>query len=143
MRRFLEWLTKGFRPTPDARFKLRQIMDREGKQPYLTRYFLLGGPRDPVTNKGWKNRPFNVFLHKFHMGDDADALHNHPWKWSYSLILCGGYVEERRVSRAWADGVAHSIVRRTVRPGRVNRINANDYRRVDLIEKDCWTLFIA
>lgn len=117
----------------------RVIMARENNKPYMTRYYLLGGPRtnesDPDAQPTWGKLPFNLYLHHFHQGDDSPLLHNHPWRWSFSLILKGGYKEERLV-----DG---KVVKRLYYPGSINSICAMDFHRVDLLEEDCWTLFLA
>lgn len=120
----------------------RIIVGRDGRSPYLSRWYLLGAPRDSAGRivaavKGqWRERlPVNVFLHRFHRSDDDGALHSHPWKWSLALVLAGGYSEERRAG----DGV----FRRTVGPLSLNFIRADDYHRVDLLEADAWTLFVA
>ena len=111
----------------------RVIFDRDGLNPYLSRYYLLFRDRGDEASRF----PFNVFLHFFHRGDDDEALHNHPWKWSVSVILKGGYVEERRVGLR--------IIRKVLRPGRINIIRADDYHRVDLLQpkRGAWSLFIA
>jgi hypothetical protein len=54
-------------------------------KPYLTRCYLFGKDR------AWGN----VYLHHFHSSDQGDELHNHPWVWGLSLVLAGGYSEER------------------------------------------------
>lgn len=36
-----------------------------------------------------------IYLHHFLL-DDPDGLHNHPWKYGFSIILAGWYWEERR-----------------------------------------------
>src|ERR1700692_2623605 len=36
-----------------------------------------------------------VYLHHFHRPDNDRHLHNHPWKWTKSFVLCGSYTEER------------------------------------------------
>src|SRR5271167_2887082 len=66
------------------------IPDNNG-DPYLTRYYFFG-----------KDRKFcNLYLHHFHRSDmdkgmnGYGLLHNHPWPFSLSLILVGGYDEER------------------------------------------------
>jgi len=105
-------------PTPDGR-------------PYLVRYYLLGASRDEAD----KGRGFNVFLHLFLTGDEEPELHSHPWKRSMSLILTGGYREERRIGR--------HVVTRELRPGMINVIAADDFHRVELLGESCWTLFIA
>lgn len=142
-------------------FLKREIWDREGGTIYLSRFYVLGGPRDLEHVRsgeerrpggkwdGWTTLPFNIMLHKFHRSDDDGALHNHPWKWSVSLILAGGYSEERRhLTEKMCDmhGRPHAVwrvKRRLVTPFSLNVIRADDYHRVDLLEKDCWSLFIA
>lgn len=104
----------------------RVIQDLDGR-PYLTRYYLLHVARRWLPG---------VFLHHFHRGDGDRDLHHHPWRHSISLILAGGYTEER----IDPDGETR---KRDFGPGRLNVINANDYHRVDLLEHDAWTLFIA
>lgn len=123
VRRLCEWLAKHL-----PHFT---IPDSESN-PYLTRYYLFG-----------KDRAFgNVFLHHFHKSDsdmDPDGwllLHNHPWPWSLSLILLGGYYEIRRQP----DG---SCPARKFLPGSFNYLSHKDFHRVDLIQKDCWSLFFT
>lgn len=95
-------------------------------EPYLTRYYLFGADRK------WGN----IFLHHFHSGDKDLELHNHPWSWSFGLILTGGYREERRMAD---DNVAI----RLVKPGKFNYITNKDFHRVELLEQDAWTIFVA
>lgn len=85
------------------------------------------------------NRWLSVYLHYFHRGDEDASLHNHPWSTSYSLILTNGYMEER-----W-DPKLQKIVQRTIRPGSINRILANDFHRVELLDptRGAWTLFFS
>jgi hypothetical protein len=128
----------------------RIIYDRMGVSPYLSRWYVIGkpvasdglpvfapdgNPREGIT---WNDRngPVAVYLHKFHRGDDDLEPHNHPWKWSIAIILSGGYYEDR----LGKDGNLH---RRTMLPGMVNVIRANDFHRVDLIGEESWSLFIA
>lgn len=112
------------------------IMSRDGTSPYLSRWYPLG-QRDDDKNAAVKapERPFNLFIHRFHRSDEDGALHSHPWLWAVSLILVGGYEEEYRVG--------DRVERRTVRPGDINVLTGEDFHRVDLLEHDCWTLFIA
>ncbi len=93
-------------------------------RPYLTRYMLHKLPSGGQVN-----------LHFFHRSDEDQDLHNHPWP-GRSLILTGGYVEERLA----ADG---TIGTRTFRPGDVNQLEPGTFHRVDLLtpEQGCWTLF--
>jgi hypothetical protein len=108
------------------------IPDNNG-DPYLTRYYFFG-----------KDRWFgNIYLHHFHRSDmdvgvnGYGLLHNHPW-WGLSFILLGGYEEERRVSKTW-----YYTLRRTVKPFTFNFLSTKDFHRVDLLEKDAWSIFIT
>lgn len=84
---------------------------------------------------GWL--PFTVYLHEFIQPDEDRDLHNHPWDVAYSLLLAGGYDEER-----FGD---EDIVRRHLRPGRVNKILRDDYHRVVRLHggTTTWTLFVT
>jgi hypothetical protein len=121
----------------------RVIYDREGGTPYLSRWYLIGKkPEDDPDLKGQiiaseEKKKFDLFLHRFHRSDDDGALHNHPWSWAVSLVLAGGYMEERRVG--------DKVARRIVRPLSLNFIRGEDYHRVDLIgpDRDAWSLFLV
>ncbi len=76
-----------------------------------------------------------VYLNRFERGDEDLELHDHPWCWAVSLILSGGYVEERR------DGGC--IESRVFAPGNLNLIWADTFHRVDGVQADTWTLFLA
>ncbi len=95
------------------RHLLLQLSDRlparhikhEGR-PYLERYFLahfLG---------------LRVYLHHF-VASDPDGVHNHPWRYSLSIILCGWYMEQRldewRV-RKWLNWITGDTFHRIVLP---------------------------
>lgn len=122
----------------------RVIYDRAGLSPYLSRYYVLGGARDNEDGDAETQRApwelLNLYLHHFHRGDDDLALHNHPWSWSVSLVLAGGYREERRddTRPRGAD-----VVLRDVPPLSFNVIRGTDFHRVELLEDDCWSLFLA
>ena len=97
--------------------------------PYLERYFLAGwNPTRPRKGPA-------VYLHHFVASDPADQVHSHPWIWSASVILVGGYREERCI------GDARTV--REYRPGDVNVLLPADRHRIDLLGADCWTLFLA
>lgn len=140
MRRFLAAISR-LLPEP------RVIFDREGGSIYLSRWYLIGRMRgvDPELRgqledeESSRTAPFNLFLHRFHRSDDDEALHNHPWDWAVSLVLAGGYDEERRVD----DVHGPRIVRRRVRPFSLNVIRSSDFHRVDLVERDAWSLFLV
>ena len=125
----------------------RVIYDREGRSPYLSRYYVTARPtmRDgstPFDQNGnpkigvtWPDERWGLYVHKFHRSDEDGGLHNHPWAWSISFVLAGGYSEERR------DG--DRVRRRDVLPFSFNFIGHDDFHRVDLLEKDAWTLFLV
>lgn len=141
VRRALAWVASRLLSPP------RVIFDQDGKDPYLSRYYLVGGPRmpdgsapfdqygDPKRGAIWPKQRFGLFLHRFHRGDHDRELHSHPWHWAVSWILAGGYREERRTGNI--------VVIRDFKPGNWNFLEANDFHRVDLLEDDCWTLFIV
>ena len=115
---------------------------------YLTRYFLTKtSPDTEGMDRHVPNTPrWGLYLHRFHRSDDAGALHNHPWKWAVSLVLKGGYSEERRVpDRSGAeDGRGQYVVKRsTVRPWSLNFLTHRDFHRVDLLAEEAWTLFLV
>jgi hypothetical protein len=140
MRQFLEWLTTKMNNP-------RVIYDMMGESPYLSRYYILGRPRmadgsDPFDRFGnphpetiWPTSSLGLYLHRFHRGDSDRELHNHPWRWALSLILVGGYNEERRIGNA--------VVKREVKPGSLNFIGADDFHRVDMRDGDAWSLFFV
>lgn len=118
----------------------RTIYGREGTDAYLSRWYLIGDrPDEDVGLKGQADpnthRKFNLLLHRFHRSDDDGALHSHPHSWGVSLVLVGGYSEERREG--------DMVIRRLIKPWRLNFIGKDDYHRVDLIEADAWTLFLV
>jgi hypothetical protein len=106
-----------------AHLPVRVIEGRDGS-PFLSKYLIAGGARE-----GWR-----LHLHRFHRGDEDPEMHNHPW-WCASLILAGGYIEER----LRADGAVVAFDRG---PGSVNVIGAEVFHRVDLSGGECWTVFL-
>ncbi len=97
-----------------------------GNGPYLTRYKL----HDFEDGR-------HVYLHFFHRSDEDRELHNHPWS-GKSLILTGGYLEERRLED---DRIGYF----TYAPGSVSILAPQTFHRVDLIQPEtgCWTLFLT
>jgi hypothetical protein len=88
--------------------------------PYLERYFVgtLFGR--------------HVYLHRFLESDNPDqGVHDHPWKWSVSFIVCGMYVEHRR----WGKGTLKRWF---------NFIGGDHFHLVALVPSVyTWSLFIA
>ena len=54
--------------------------------PYLVRYWYVAGWRPMM-----RGPASAVFLHHFVNSDPPGSVHSHPWAWSSSLILVGGY----------------------------------------------------
>jgi len=97
------------------------------KEPYLTRHYLIG-------KKGIFG--YNLFIHQFHSGDmEENELHNHPFKFSLSFILSGGYFEELK------HGTKINVKER--KPFTFNLITPTTYHRVNLRQDDCWTIFLV
>lgn len=129
----------------------RVIYGPTGETPYLSRYYLVGQPTmpdgsHPFDENGQSKKEviwpkgFGIYLHCFHRSDADRELHNHPFEKSFSIILSGGYSEERRVGRG--------VSRRNLEAGDINIIDANTFHRVDLKstgsgELEAWTLFVV
>lgn len=94
----------------------------EGAIPYLERYYLF-------TLFGWR-----WYLHRF-VGSDPDrGLHDHPWRWAFSIILWGWYWEHTRsgVRKVrWLNFLLGDSFHRVVLP-----------TREDGALKPCWTIFV-
>ena len=106
----------------------RVIMDRDNKEAYLERYYLL------FKDRGEGDR-FNIFLHKF-LKSDTD-MHDHPWGYC-TIILSGGYWENefKTVDSA-------NIVKYWRGSGYIGYYDAYHSHKVELESgKGCWTLFI-
>lgn len=118
-----------------ALFPLRRIMGREGD--YLHRYYVAGSVPTWVDGNGFLPwLPFTIYVHRFIRADADRETHNHPWEWSRSFVVVGGYVEERLTK----DGL--TLIER--KPGDSHEINHNTFHRVaELFEDDAWTIFIT
>jgi len=126
--KFLWNLTEKF---PD-RVRIIKVNDK----PYLRRFYIT--PRiNP--DKELDDRSYGIYLHYFFMGDEDRELHNHPWDKALSLILCGGYFEEKR------DNKTNVVTTHDIKPGTFNFIKSDDFHRVikKPNSKHIWTLFIV
>lgn len=140
--KFVNWLCWKIVESFPNRTKTIYIDD----DPYLLRFFIKHSGRLP-----------GMYLHHFFRGDNDRDLHDHPWKLSGSLILTGGYVEERLVDlEAWMNyptrealavarpgGKQGLVIKRYVGPGTINIIRGDDFHRVDLVGDSAWTIFVS
>lgn len=142
VRRLLERYTRDRRPRTIRR-------DVSIEPPYLTRWYLnnlpkmpdgsfpfddLGVPREGALDD---DESYSVYLHRFGQDDEPD-VHCHPWTWGLSLILSGGYIEERY------DVVTNTYSTRVLVAPAVNFLRHGDFHRVSLIgSEECWSLFFT
>lgn len=118
-----------------ARGRSYMIPSPDGSD-YLERFALEGDlPREPVVHD------LNIYLHRIIQTDLDRHVHNHPWEWSTSLILHGGYTEERLLEWTPRGG---RVELRHLQPGMINILGPNDFHRiVGLHGSEVWTLFTA
>lgn len=123
-----------------------RIIKRPGdSDPYMIRYALCGWLPGDGERPKWLP---NIYLHNIRLPDADPALHNHPWPWAYSLILHGGYQEQRGNGSGW-----HYT---RIRAGQFNTLKKpRDFHRIaDVYEyrflsgetvrgEGCWTLFVT
>jgi hypothetical protein len=110
----------------------REIKDGDGAL-YLTRFRVLGAMQ---ARHPWF--PISVYLHRFHRPDNDRELHNHPWPWAVSLILSGGYLEQRFAKPH--SGLGHL---RWLRAGSLNVLTADTFHRILELDGEPWTLFVV
>jgi hypothetical protein len=108
-----------------SHFKFQGLLVGEARDPYLLRVYLRR--KDPPTTGT------SYYLHYFFRGDADPELHNHGWVWGSSIILTGGYIEERLMPD-------RKIIGRKLLPGHVNRWRHDTFHRVTLLQTGCWTL---
>lgn len=99
------------------------------KGPYLERYFL----------GQWRGATF--YLHRFVSSDSEEHIHNHPWKWGWSFILTGNYIEERLVDFC-ASITGSGCLTRKIKRRFINRVDGGTFHRICDAKPETWTLFI-
>lgn len=107
------------------------IEDYATGTPYLTRVLF---PWIPILGC----RPM---LHKFHRPDGDRALHNHPWKWSLSVVLAGEYMEDRVLPDESQMYGAPWYEARLVRW--FNYLRDTDFHRITELRGNVYTLFVT
>ena len=114
-----------------------RIITRENNQPYLRRWALRHQARDGTNER-------RVYLHHF-LTPDGDGHHNHPWRWSFSLILWGSYTEEY-FDAPGADVLGYGARFSRARTRRVRWFNwlpPGRYHRIVALHGRVWTLFVC
>lgn len=105
--------------------------------PYMERYWIR--PYNPARRDAMAIR-----LHHIASADVDRVLHDHPWPF-WSIILRGGYVEERPVDKGHPvfEGGEELTYKTVHRQGAVLRRLATDRHRITHVFPDTWTLFIT
>ncbi len=96
------------------------------RQPYLERLYI--GSLFGV----------QVVLHRFLSCDGEQGVHNHPWRYGLSVVLRGGYVEER----AFDLHPKRGALVRTRCVNWLSVVNGNTFHRIARIKPGTWTLFM-
>lgn len=113
-----------------------KLIEVEGK-PYLLRFYIKHNGLLP-----------GIYLHHFYQSDPDRDLHNHPWLWAFSIILTGGYYEERVVAPIiWSMPELNQFEPSTFErkaPG-FNFIGRGVFHRVVLkdLKQGAWTIFVS
>jgi hypothetical protein len=79
-----------------------------------------------------------LYLHEFLTADGERHLHDHPWAWSGSLVLAGGYVEQ--VLRH-LDGYAGPCTELRTRAAPAVNLVGRGFHRIHSVFPETWTLF--
>lgn len=89
-----------------------------------------------------------LYLHRFNAPDPGIELHDHPWDF-VSLILCGGYTEERATSREAPTMALQALWWETCRhgvelhwgAGSIHRLRLDECHRIITLDRvPTWTL---
>ena len=97
-------------------------------QSYMRRY----GLRTP-----W----FCVFLHRYY-GPDSATPHNHPFKWTWSVVIKGTVIEHETLKHGYYQCVRTPFYKQDFYP-KVRCMNEKTFHRIDYVEPGSWTLFVA
>lgn len=81
-----------------------------------------------------------LYLHHFLSADGDRHLHDHPWAWSASLVLAGGYVEQRM---HLVDGYAGPVTSLRTQAAPALNITGRGFHRIAEVFAGTWTLFIV
>ena len=85
---------------------------------------------------GIRAAPITIFLHKYVGSDPRESVHDHPWKWWFSIVL-KGYVIEEIVGD---DGTRRLLKR--IAPN-IHFSNGKVKHRIRKVKKGALTLFFG
>lgn len=118
-----------------ATLPVRHIVGEDGT-PYLSRYSLHGWmPDNQVVT------PCSVYLHHIHRADSDEALHSHPWEWSQTTVLHGGYLQTVGYLKPSGSLVVAGDVH--VLAGAGWNFEPGFMHRITGVWPDTWTLFMV
>ena len=125
-RRFIQWYA-GHRPC-------RLVYD--GHTLLFARYYVGSLPR--FLGGG------QAYLHHYFRPDTRKEMHDHPWEWACSVILAGGYLEERLVQFDRRGPITWLQARVKLRKaGTAYILTGRDFHRIDqLLSASSWSLFM-
>lgn len=113
----------------------------ESNEDGVVAYTIMGhdGPDDRYMSRMLTPRigDRRLMLHHIHRADTDRHMHNHPWAESHSIILHGGYTEERLTG----DGEGTVVL--LYEPGSQNSLTDKSFHRITAVAPDTWTLFMA
>lgn len=127
MNRFLLWLTES---------RLVWAIKPDGRE-YLERY--------KCANEWkwfrWLRKLLSVrfYLHRFVGGDVQEGLHDHPFSWCVTFVLCGSYIE--KYVDCFSPTIGMVINQRKVK--RFNWISPRKWHQVVSAELGTWTLMLC
>jgi hypothetical protein len=88
-----------------------------------------------------------LLLHKFVASDEKKRLHSHPWKWAFSFIAAGSYLEHRSKQDPDKPKPTDAVIfgerqEKIFVPGDINVLTEDDFHRVEILTPEVWTFFI-
>lgn len=111
---------------------------------YMERWWVAHLGREKSTNDdGYTVSSLDIRVHHILRSDEDLDPHNHPWPF-VSIILFGGYWENRPVFNEYDDSEIVGYTRVWHGPGSILFRRATDFHYLELPEgKTAWTLFIT
>lgn len=97
------------------------VFSSDSGSPYLGRIYIIHLLRSLLPA---------LYVHRIFRSDEDRELHNHPWKWALSLVVTGGYIEERM------EGIDGTIVSRVVKPWSFNLIRSDSYHCLTMLDAE-------